>query len=862
MGTTSLVRTGWDAAGAMSDARFAHLVQECVGEREETLAEVASTRFGAGKVALLLMSSALSCATFAGAAHAQQAEEEDGGVGEIIVTAQRYEQNLQETPLSVVALGSEQLDAIGIDNLSGFDTFIPNLSAGGTAAQGNAVASFAIRGIGGAPQGFVTQESAVGVYIDDILFARPHGALLDLLDVERIEVLRGPQGTLFGRNTAGGAIRYVTHQPASVLEGSLSATLGTHERRDVSGMLNLPLGEDIAARLSFASNSRDGYITRVDDGSSVGDADSETFRLQLRAQPTDRLDINFTIDSINTSDNGSPTIIGEYSATDLYPAALYGAQSVGGPPVNVARVNQMRALMPASVSPSNYCGQGPVLAAPVALASVQACIQSDLDFYYSQTGDYSIYGGVPDRNEFESTGISLSLSYDINDAITFNSLTGYRVSDQFQFQDWDRTPIPLVQQSSIVEIEYFTQEFQLIGSSFGDRLRWQVGAFYYDDQALDTRRRFDPSGGANSAALGTVGEGQLEYKDIGTTSLAAYGQATFDFTEQLSATLGLRWTHDEKDFTAFREARGRIPVGAPPVLTAVPQSISGEWENLSPRLGIEYRWTPDIMTYVSVAQGFKGGGFNDTVASTCSTSPLPNCGLSAYDEENLVTYEAGWRSDLFDNRIRFNATYFHTAYTDQQIQLADPGPPPLVYTINGDATVEGVELEFMAAVTDNLLLRASLGYVDARYDGILYGISGQPTATPDTPYFRSPELSYTVGVNYTQPLANNAEVTFDLNYGYKDEQASFPQPSNMVILPSYGLLNGRIAYRSSNGWELALVGTNLTDEYYLTNGFDPTGPTTKPTPGLPAGVHDAVFGFEMLDVGRPQEFAVELRYEF
>jgi iron complex outermembrane receptor protein len=824
------------------------------------LAKVEFNRSGARRIALSLVSSAL-CAS--GAAFAQEAGEDRAheGVDEIVVTAQRYEQNLQETPLSVVAIDAEQLDAIGLDSLAGFDTFVPNLSAGGTASQGNAVASFAIRGIGGAPQGFVTQESAVGVYIDDILFARPHGALLDLLDVERVEVLRGPQGTLFGRNTAGGAIRYVTRQPTQEFEGNLSGAYGSYERADVGGMLNLPVGDQFAARFSFGIRNRDGYIERVDDGSSVGDSESETFRLQLRAQPADWFDVNFTIDSISTSSNGEPTIIGEYSATDLYPAALYGARAVGAPPVNVANVNSMRALMPASVSPSNYCGQGPTLAAAVTLASVQACIQSDLDFYYAQTGPYSIYGGLQDKSEFESTGVSLSVSADITDHITFNSLTAFRESDQFQFQDWDRTPLPLVQQSSTVEIQYVTQEFQLIGDTFDNRLRWQAGVFYYDDQSLDARQRFDPSGGANSPSLGTVGQGQQEYKEIDTTSLAAYGQATFDFTEQLSATLGLRWTRDEKEFTAFREGRGRVPVGAPPVLTARPQSTSGEWENFSPRIGLEYRWTPDIMTYLSVAQGFKGGGFNDTVASTCSTSPLPNCGLSSYDEENLVTYEAGWRSDLFDNRIRLNATYFNTTYEDQQIQLADPGPPPLVYTINGDATVQGVEVEFMAAVTDQLLLRASAGFVDATYDEVLRGLGGAPAATPDTPYFRSPEMSYTVGINYTQPFASG-EMTFDLNYGYKDEQASFPQPSNMVILPSYGLLNGRIAYQSANGWELALVGTNLTDEYYLTNGFDPTGPTTKPTPGLPGGVHDAVFGFEMLDVGRPQEVALELRYEF
>jgi iron complex outermembrane receptor protein len=813
---------------------------------------------------LLLSSAAFSIAGFGVAAHAQEEKQpaKEAGVGEVVVTAQRYAQNLQETPLSVVAVNAEQLASAGLNSLAGFDTFVPNVSIGGTAAQGNAVAGFAIRGIGGAPSGFVTQESAVGVYIDDILFARPNGALLDLLDVERIEVLRGPQGTLFGRNTAGGAVRYVTKKPSQDIEGSVRVTGGSYNRRDIAGVLNIPFGDTFAARLSFANNDRDGYIKRIVDGDSVGAQHAKTLRLQLRARPSDRLDINFAVDSIRTNDNGAPTVIGEYSVTDLYPAALYGAQAVGGPPVNIANANSMRALAPASVSRSNYCGQGLVLTAAAPLSSITACAQSDLDYYYSKTGAYSVYGGTPDVNTFDSTGLSLTIGYSLTDNITFNSLTGYRTSDQFQFQDWDRTPIPLVQLREAIDIKYLTQEFQLIGSSMDGRLHWQTGVFYYDDQTDDVRHRYDPPGGANSPLQGTIGDGQLELKQIDTTSLAAYGQATLNFTDQFSATLGARWTRDEKNYTSLRDGRGRVPVGTPPVLTPISWTVSSEWENMSPRIGLEYRWTPDIMTYVSAAQGFKGGGFNDTLQSTCSTSPFPNCGLSEFTEENLVTYEAGWRSDLFNNRLRFNATYFQTKYEGQQIQLIDSGPPPLQYTINGDSTVKGAEVELQAAATDHLLIRASLGYVDASYDDVLKGLSGRAAITPDTPFFRSPELSYTIGVNYVQPLANSGEVKFDLNYGYKDTQASSPNPTNMVILPSYGLLNGRIEYASPKGWSLAIIGTNLTDEYYLTNGFDPAGPATKPTPGLPGGVHDAVFGFEMLDVGRPREFAVQLGYKF
>ncbi|MBN8829750.1 MAG: TonB-dependent receptor, partial [Sphingomonadales bacterium] len=673
---------------------------------------------------------------------------------------------------------------------------------------------------------------------------------------------RGPQGTLFGRNTAGGALRYVTRKPTDRVEGNLRVTVGSYDRRDISGVLNVPLGDVFAARVSFSSNDRDGYIHRLVDGETTGKINSQTGRLQLRARPTPELDINLSLDAIRSSDNGSASIIGTYSATDIYSAGLYGAQVPGGPPVNPALVNSMRALVPASVSPSNYCGQGLTLAAPVALASVLSCIQSDMAYYLDKDGPYTVYGGEPESNKLESFGASLTIGYELSDAVTVNSLSGYRRTTQTQFQDWDRTPLPIMHQGDRNEIEYYTQEFQLIGTAFDDRLKWQGGLFYYHDQADNYRRRFEPTAGANSASERSVGLGAIENKFITTKSIAAYGQGTFALTDRLNFTLGLRWTQDQKDFTTFRDDRGRVPVGTPAVLTSVPHSRSGTWRNFSPRIGVDYRWTDDVMTYASFAQGFKGGGFNDTVQSTCATSPLPNCGLSEYREENLHTYELGLRSEFLDRRVRFNATLFRTNYSDQQINLIDMGPPPLQYIVNGDAVVQGLELELQAAPTQGLVLRGGLGYVDAKYKNAMKGLSGKIALTPDTPYFRSPEISFTLGASYVYTRNNGDDLSFDLNYGYKDEQASFPNPTNMVILPSYGLLNGRVEYKSKTGWSLALVGTNLTDTYYYTNGFDPSGPTTKATPGLTGVNHDFLMGVQILDVGRPREFAVELRYKF
>ncbi|MCW3837011.1 TonB-dependent receptor [Sphingomonas canadensis] len=794
---------------------------------------------------------------------AQQADESaQSGIEEIVVTAQRSETKLQDTPLSIVAVGGDQLEKQGTDSLSGFDTFIPNVTIGGTAAQGNAIINVAIRGIGGAPQGFVTQEGAVGIYVDDILFARPNGALLDLLDVERVEVLRGPQGTLFGRNTAGGAIRYVSKAPSDKLEGSIKAVAGSRDRFEVSGILNLPLAEGLATRLAFAKKSRDGYVHRIIDDTYVGGGDSTTMRGQLRWEPAAGLEINLTGDLIRTSDNGQPTLSVNFSPTDLYPAQLYGVAIPGDPAPNPAIYNSMRALAPLSVSPSGYTNAA-----------------ADFAYYYGQVqGGYEVYGGLlPDVNKFRSYGLSGTIAYDLADMLTVKSLTGYRKISQIQNQDWDRTPIPLVQLNDTTDIEYLTQELQLNGSFFGDSLKWVSGVFYYWDDSTNVRRRFDPSAGANSAFKGDTGKGTYESKRIKTESIAVFTQGTYNITSALSATLGLRWGKDSKDFTSFREGRGQVCISGGSVVAAVgspascpagsvstpsAQSVSDNWSSVSPRVSLDYRWSPEVMTYVSAAKGYKGGGFNDSLQTRCYRSPLANCGLNQYDDENLWTYEFGIRSDLFDRKVRLNITAFLTKYKAQQIQLADPGPPPLVYTVNGDSTVKGLEVEFLAAPTTGLILKANLGYVDATYDQDIRGASGTVAITPDVPFYRSPKWSYSLGASYEVPVGDAGDVSFDLNWGWKDKQLSYPSPTNFVELPSYGLLNGRVSFAAKGGWTVSLFGNNLTDKYYLTGGFDPSGPSSKPTTGLSGVPHDRVFGFTMLDIGRPRELGIEVGYKF
>ncbi|MGD9842605.1 MAG: TonB-dependent receptor [Steroidobacteraceae bacterium] len=783
----------------------------------------------------------------AGSACAQDAAASASGkkagvqLEEIVVTARRSEESLQQTPVSVVAVSGDQLASMGVDSLKNFDVFVPNLSIGGTQGNGTAVANFSIRGIGGGSSGWVTQEGAVGVYVDDILLAHPNGAFLDIVDAEQLEVLRGPQGTLFGRNTAGGAVRYTSKKPTAELGGNFNTTLGSYNRRDVSGTLNLPLTNTLAFRGTFANKTRDGYISRVIDGNSTGDENVTAARSQLRWQPSDKLDINLSANKIKTFDHGTPTVIGAYRDVDALINMLYTSPSVTAAAV--------RALTPASVT--TFGGAG-IAGTPAAAAAAA----SDIAAYNAANGKYTTYGGTPERNGFTSSGVGLTVQYELADNLTFKSLSGYNHGHQRLQQDYDRAPIVLVAQEDIIDMKTFTQEFQLNGRAFDDRLKWVGGLFYYNDQSRNDKWRTVPTDIVRA----------LEYKDIDTKSIAVYGQGTFDFTDRFSATAGLRWNRDTKDFTVFRFGRNSDPAtNSLPAeqRTYLPISTSGNWASFSPRLGLEQRWTQDFMTYVSVAKGFKAGGFNDNLVSASGTTNCSDasCGITDYKPENLVTYEAGLRSEFLDHRVRLNLTGFYTDYKDMQVSaIKFFGTQPAQITLNAGATVSGVELDTVVAVSDHLTVRGAFGYTKSEYaSDIAVQTSGVLGRT--SPLLRSPKISYTVGTTYKQPLINDAELVFDLNWGWKDSQSSTASPTNTVILPSYGLLNGRLEYQASNNWGVALFGNNLLNEYYLTSAFDPSGPASKDSHGS-SSPHDSFFGMSLLDVGRPREVGVELSYKF
>lgn len=726
------------------------------------------------KKSLLGSVSAFVLSVFGVNTHAQDGQsaagqKEKGAVlDEIVVTAQRYEQSLQKTPVSVVAVSGDDLQTLGVASFNDLDSFVPNFSTGFGQGYSN-WAVLTIRGLGGG-EGFVYQEPSVGVYIDDIYYPRAQGAMLDLVDVERVEVLRGPQGTLFGRNTSGGAVRYISKKPDRELGGKITGATGNYKRRDMQSVANIPLGDTLSTRFTFASKSRDGFVTRLNDGVRMGDINVVAMRGQLRWRPTTRWDVNLSVDAIQAEDHGVARDIPLIDPTDTYPTRL------GDPGYNASLVTPSR---------------------------------------------YTVVGGDPDRNENESHGITGTIQYDLTDNMSIKSLTGYRRSDALNIQDWDQTPYVLNAADARFNFSNISQELQMDGSSFSDRLKWVAGLYYFHESAYQDGRRHNPVDPPDSP----------EIRDVDTTSYAVFGQGTFKLTERLGVTAGIRWSRDDKEYFSLRGAASA--------------RNSDDWTSITPRVGLEYQFTDDVMAYVSAAKGFKSGGFNDTPRP----GQLDN-GLVPFDPENLWTYEAGFRSELADRRIRFNGTFFYTDYKD--IQTSTTFFDPLVGTRvqitqnAAAATVKGVEIEALARLTDNLVMRFSGGWIDAQYDDV----SGALTLSLDTPFQRTPEYSYTAGATYDHPFANDAAISFNIDYSWKDEQTNSNNNLNNVVLPSYGLLSSRLSYRPpSEKWSVSLFGTNLLDKEYLISAFDPS-------------TRSNFMGFVQHDLGRPREYGLEVSVSF
>lgn len=708
---------------------------------------------------------------FAPAMHsawAQTAEESAASqLEEIVVSARKREENLQDTPLSVAAFSAATLSKMQINTIAEISRFTPNVVINSTAAisGSSAATTVYIRGIGQydfAP----TAEPGVGLYVDGVYVARSVGGLLDLADVERVEVLRGPQGTLFGRNTIGGAVSITTKRPDGDFSGDVEVTTGRYDRIDVKGAVNVPLGDSLAARLSIATRNRDGYVQREFDGISTGDQNAVSARLDLLATLTDSLTVRTIVDgNRRREETAGNTLVA------VYPGSAF-----------VAAHNNVVAGGTCNPSPGSLTNG--------------SCYNAQ----WVPTGAFTDYATSRSQSDLDLWGVSTTVEYDVGE-VQFKSITAYRdLSSQFA-RDGDHSPQVIFETEDEYEQSQITQEFQLTGTSFDKRLKWLAGAFYFDEEANNPNI-------IRTSRVDFLSGGKVE-----SSSIAGYGQVTFDITAKLSATGGLRYTKDEKSFLPDQYVlrQGLLPFAVGQRLVPYAE-VSSEFSDWSPMADLAYQWTDDVMTYVRFSEGFKSGGYTQRFFP-------PRNDVPSFDPEYAKVYELGMKSTLFDRRLRLNGALFRTDYEDLQLTGVPPGNVGNITVNGGEARLQGAELEIDAVLTDALRAQFGAGYLDAEYRSISPGL-GITEVTLASQLPSAPEWSLNGSVSYDVELDARGTLTPRVDWSYRSKVYNNAANDAAITQDAYQVVNASVSWTDAEGdWDVAVGATNLTDERYFTTGY-------------------------------------------
>jgi iron complex outermembrane receptor protein len=743
------------------------------------------------------------------------------GIEEIVVTALRRETDLQDTPISITAFTAEDMFDRSFTNTRDIAEATPNMlfTTGGAASGGSAALAY-IRGIG-QNDWLVTVDPGVGIYIDGVYMGRLQGGIMDLVDLESVEVLRGPQGTLFGRNTVGGAILLNSAKPHDKFSGLGRVSVGNYDRVDVVGSVNMPLSDNLFAKVSGSSRERNGYLRRVLAGDKINDEDRQSFRGQVLWEPQENLEVVLTGDYTRTRQKGMGYSLAKYSCDPLPFCSVEGG---------AAEIYNRVVAIPNGDPP--------------------------YDARWEVPEDTLItYGTNRARDEGDIWGVSGTITWTVSDNLTVQSISSYRDADTDFQGDAESSPVPLSESDDPTVIgeqtlsDQFSQELQLQGLAFDGRLNWIMGGFYFtenaDDfqpvrvavglfEALEAAPLFSVPppgfpflpcppvgpypcfGGAGNPLNAFLDINQDTYRTGDNESIAGFVQGTFNVTEQLGLTAGVRYSHEEKDFhyERFLFTNPQLNIDA---------QAHDEWNSWTPRFGIDYKITEDVLAYFSASKGFKSGGFNGRPVSATS--------VASYDPEELWSYEWGIKSTWFDQRLRFNANGYYYDYTDIQLTSAqsDPATGALEVVVEnaGDAEILGFEIEAVAVPIEQFQIDGGVGYLDFEYTkllppcmGALPGTSCTNVEESDT-LPRAPEWTINVGGQYTMPLAAWGEVTGRVDWRHVTKHYHDPLNSEFIAEPGYDLVNARIIFVPGDGnWDIAVWGTNLTDEIVRINGFD------------------------------------------
>jgi iron complex outermembrane recepter protein len=793
---------------------------------------------------------------------------------EVVVTAERRETALQDTPLSIIAMTAEGLEAKGVTDLMRLSDVSPNLSIKGGRTGGNNAPVFSVRGIGGG--GGATGERGVGLYIDGIYVPRTSGSVFKVFDIERAEVLRGPQGTLFGRNSTGGAIRLFTKQPGSEFDAYVKGTFGNFNHTDVSAMVNLPINDKLVIRTQGAYLHEEGFIERGTQ--TLGGSEDYLGRLQIAYQFSDSVKLTVSGLYSDSKGDGSPQDIRSF---DLQPVNVQGNYSdwlsdayvlAGQAPLAV--LNDPRIVLDNRTMPA-------------------LCFIDDFD------PDWDDVCTLKDDNRYWQA--DANLRWEINERLQFTSVTGFTNLNHDSLNDGPLLGFNITE--DFVSSESIYQEFQLNAKMFDGKVDAVTGLNYFHEKSnsrgTNLQRRgtstYSAAGGApNGNSGGGIFLTRNPITDQESNSYGWFNSVTWHTTNKLNLTGGFRVAYDEKKIDIAKYP-GVSPPGGAIDFTPVPGTTftaveaSDDWQAIDWRGTIDYHFTNDLMAYMTVSKAYKAGAFSYTITNcttpaapgtaTCLTGPQQSAQIKAIPPEKIINYEAGLRMTFFDGRWRFNPTYYYMKWTNRQTALrvncpVGPDCPQgsnLVLSTAGDIDLSGVELDTQFAVTDNLVLDGGLGTTHAKIHNET--ANGGPNLFP-------PQASptYNIGATYSFTGRMNdksiGDFTYNLNYSYTDEQQTYPESTDPAansdaayLLDSYRIVNTRLQWVSPGKSSLiTLFVNNVLDEDYATFGTKFGGgfwDTFNPGLGqLPAGVGAPLRNMVSVTAARPREYGVTFQYNF
>lgn len=702
---------------------------------------------------------ALGAAVFTpGFSHAEEPGDSTQGftLEEVVVTATRRAQNLQDVGISVTAIDGERLASAGVSQTQDIVAQVPGLQFNQFSPS---ITVFNVRGV--SQNDFGDQlEPPVAVYIDDAYVSTMGGVGVPAFDLERVEVLRGPQGTQFGRNATGGLIHYVSKRPTDTLDGYASLSVGSDGLLRTEGAVGGPISEKAQYRLAGATNQLDGYVEN-DVGPDLGEQDNYALRAQLAIQPTDNVDIIF---------------LGRYSDNDEVGIGYTSAPAT-------VDANGLGVLIGPNENPLGTCN---------------GC---DLNGYRPGNDPYKVSNNDVGTFDRQITQGQVRIDWELED-VTISSITDYQKMDKHAGEDTDGSPTTFLQQDYMQRLEQFSEEIKISGST--DNFRWLTGLYFLDwesDQGATITSE------AASLGLSPANPYITGYTSVySTESWSVFAEVEYDITQNLTAILGARYVEDEK----IADFHGADNFGSELIFN---EDVSGlakiDFEDYSVRLGLNYQLSQDTLLYMSYNRGIKGPNFSAPVFFPFDAVDIP------HDSETLHAYETGIKTTFADNRIRLNVGVFVYDYQDYQAFLFENVSNKV---INRDADAHGLEAEFTVLPIEGLTLSGGISYMDSEVKDVPYP-SGLGTFDPSLP--QAPEFSGNLMVRYEHPVSANLRGVIQFDVSYTDDTYFAVLSAPVDFEESYTVANARVSLMDeSDTYELALFVNNLTDKEYRVYSAD------------------------------------------